>query len=397
MAAILSRLLVRLAILVASLAWAGFVFTQTVGDPGRGERIAAAVLADDDARAEVAAPITSAVMSRFGVPPEQRPVVAAQVDRVLSEPAGAQSFIDPFAGSWARMLGEDDPRPTEFDLAPLLAQFAATAPPGVAEGLPPVPDRLPVAGVPLPRAQLGWMADVRSVISAAVVPLALLAVALFAVAFAIGDRRRVLRRIGVWAILAGASWIVIPPALVWLTRRWAPGADAVASAALDEAVSGLLPVAVVLAAVGALALVGSFVVPTVDARAPAAASRGRARPRPVARRQPTQPPTGAAPAPAAPTSVLPRTRSVEPTAQMPAIVSTSPERTSITDAASIESTETESRATDTAATDGPERTAEMGPAALGPRGRPDHARPPASATDDDGDALWEYYSSGPSR
>jgi hypothetical protein len=392
MAAILSRLLVRLALLAASLAWAGFVFTQTVGDPGRGERIAAAVLADDDARAEVAAPITSAVMSRFGVPPEQRPVVAGQVDRVLSEPAGAQSFIDPFAGSWARMLGEDDPRPTEFDLAPLLAQFAATAPPGVAEGLPPLPDRLPVAGVPLPRAQLGWMADVRSAISAAVVPLAVLAVVLFAVALAIGDRRRVLRRIGVWAILAGASWVVIPPALVWLTRRWAPGADAVASAALDEAVSGLLPVAVVLAAVGALALVGSFVVPTADARAPAAASRGRARPRPVATRQPTQ-----AAAPAAATSALPRTRTVEPTAQMPAIVTTSPERTSMTDAATMQSAARESPASDTAATDGSERTAEIGPTALRPRGRPDPARPPESATDDDGDALWEYYSSGPSR
>lgn len=382
MAAILSRLLVRLAIIAASLAWAGFVFTQTVGDPGRGERIAAAVLDDDDARAEVAAPITSAVMSRFGVPPEQRPVVAAQVDRVLSDPAGAQSFIDPFAGSWARMLGEDDTRPTEFDLAPLLAQFTATAPPGAADGLPPVPDRLPVAGVPLPRARLGWMADVRSAVAVAVLPLALLAAALFAVAFAIGDRRRVLRRLGIWAILAGAAWIVLPPALVWLTRRWAPGADAVASAALDEAVAGLLPVAIVLAVIGAAALVGSFAVPSPDAR-PVAGSRptDRVRRAPVRRPSPTGTPAGATRAPAAATSALPRTRSVEPTAEMPAIAANAPERTTV----------------GTTAGDTSERTAVLDAAVGGPQDRSAAATTPGDTADDSGDALWDFYSSEPPR
>src|SRR5690606_18097356 len=121
----------------------------------------------------------------------------------------------PFAGSWSRLLGEDDPRPPEFDLAPFVGQLAVAG----------VPDsfgaRIPVADVPLPRAQLGWMSDVRSAIAAAVLPLAIVAAGFFAIAFAIGDRARVLRRLGAWAVLAGASWVVIPPLLVWLARRWA--------------------------------------------------------------------------------------------------------------------------------------------------------------------------------
>jgi hypothetical protein len=86
MSGILSRLLVRIAIVLATLAWAGFVFTQTVGDPGRGERIAAAVLADDAARAEVVAPVGASVMRTFGLPPELRPIVDAEVDRALRDP-----------------------------------------------------------------------------------------------------------------------------------------------------------------------------------------------------------------------------------------------------------------------------------------------------------------------
>jgi hypothetical protein len=314
---ILSRLLVRVAILCASLAWAGFVFTQTIGDPGRGERIAAAVLEDDDARAEVAAPITSTVMSTFGIPPEQRPIVGGQVDRLLSDPTGARSFIDPFAGSWARMLGEDDPRPTEFDLAPLLGQFAAPA--GATDGIPPVPDRLPVAGVPLPRSRLDWMADVRSAVSTAVVPLALAAATMFAVAYAIGDRARVLRRLGIWSILAGATWLLIPPLVVWLTRRWAPGADAVAAVALDEAVTGLLPIAIALAVGGSIAFTGSFALRPAGDRAIAqrrAAPRPERRPAAAPQHARSSPPIAA---PTAATRTTSRSRPVEPTAEMPAV------------------------------------------------------------------------------
>ena len=192
------------------------MFTHTVGDPGRGERIAQAVLDDPAARAEVTAPITASVMSTTGLPPEQQPFVASQVDALLQDPRGAQAFIDPFAGSWARMLGESDVRPPEFDLAPLVTEFTA-----MTDAVAPAVQQLPVPGVPLPRAELGWMDGAHRGIVAAILPLALVAAGLSAAALLIGDRGWVLRRLGAWAFGAGVLWVVIPPLAVWAARRWA--------------------------------------------------------------------------------------------------------------------------------------------------------------------------------
>lgn len=275
MSGIISRVLVRVALVAASLAWAGFVFTHTVGDPGRGERIATAVLDDDDARAEVVAPISTAIMNATGLPEDQRPLVIGRVDGLLRDPEGARAFIDPFAGSWARLLGEDDSRPSEVDVAPLLDDLSipeldafiesSTAVDGAADVAGTTDAvagelvaEMPATAVPLPRVELGWMAGLRRAISGTVVPLALLAVGCFAVAFAIGDRRRVLRRAGVWGVAAGLVWAVVPWLAVVAARKWATGADSVISVALEEAVSGLRLVAVLLVVGGAAAVAASF-------------------------------------------------------------------------------------------------------------------------------------------
>ena len=281
------------------------MFTHTVGDPGRSERIAAAVLDDDAARAEVAAPIADSVMRSTGLPGDQRVAVEQQVDLVLQDPRGAQAFIDPFAGSWARMLGEDDPRPTQFDLAPLLADFQSVADAAAAAnpGSTPftVPATLPVGGVPLPRAQLGWMGGVRRGVDASVIPLALIAAALFGLGFAIGDRARTLRRLGAWGFGAGALWVIVPPVVVWAAGQWAPGADSVVAVALREATSGLRVAALALVAGGVAAYAASFTIAAGDRRveAPAvraapvgtrpAPSRARAQPAPVVARTATMP------------------------------------------------------------------------------------------------------------
>lgn len=343
---ILSRLLVRIAIVSASLAWAGFVFTHTIGDPGRGERIATAVLADPEARAEVVTPVSAAVMRSAGLPPELRPIVDAEVDRALRDPNGARAFVDPFAGSWARLLGQPDPRPTEFDLAPLLASFTATS--GL-DGFV-VPERLPVPGVPLPRTQLGWMDGVRGAISAAVAPLALLAAGLFLLAFVIGDRARVLRRFGTWAMFAGSAWVLIPPLLVWAVRRWAPGADAVAGVALGEAIAGLVVPAIVLVLAGVTALVASFaVVPSASSAGSSSANHDR--------------PSNRRSVPAAPPA---RRRTSPPTAEVPVVPVAAPVTTVM-----------------------PEVRSSAPPPSAG--------QVVAGQVDgDEGDALWDFYSSGSS-
>lgn len=255
------------------------MLTNTVGDPTRGERIADAVLDDDEARAEITAPITDAVLATTGLPPDRAPAVEAVVDRILQDPSGARAFIDPFAGSWARLLGEDDSRPAEFDLAPVLDDVdALLVPLGIETELDGTSGDLEVPSVPLPRTELTWMDGVRGAVAGSVIPLALIAAGLATAAFLTGERRRVLRAVGIWAVLAGAVWIVLPPLAVRAARSWATGADAVIATSLDEATADMRTAALVLLTVGASLVVGSVVVPPtlVDRTTP----RIRTRPSP---------------------------------------------------------------------------------------------------------------------
>ncbi|WP_420453142.1 hypothetical protein [Ilumatobacter sp.] len=255
------------------------MLTQTVGDPDRGERMARAVLDDDAARAQVVAPISSSVMSTTGLPTSRSAQVSDAVDRALREPSGAQAFIDPFAGSWARVLGEDDPRPAVFDLAPVVDDIGTELLPAGVD-----PSVLGSAGVAVPAVSLPgtpfpWLGDVRRGVASAVVPMALVAGALALIALvAAGDRRWVVRRIGVWAVLAGALWVAVPPIAVQLARWWVRGSDALVEVAVREATSGLRPAAIALVALGVAAVVGSLVWPrSVPERAVPTGAHGRAR------------------------------------------------------------------------------------------------------------------------
>jgi hypothetical protein len=352
-----------------------------VGDPARGEQLATAVLADDDARAEVVAPITNAILLTTGVPAAQRPLVAGQVDALLRDPDGARAFIAPFAGSWARMLGEDDPRPAELDLVPIVGRLAVDVP-GLDGSLPAAEVLeggealgagavgVPVAGVPLPRVSLDWMADVRNGIVAATIPLAIVAAGFATAAFVVGERRRVLRRVGVWGVLAGSAAVVIPPLVVWAARTWATSADAVVDVLARESVSDVLPIAIVLVVGGLVAMALSFV-PLSSSVAAHQASR----PAPVGEpgRQGSR---AASDASTGSPSVRPSVeRRVDPTIEM---------RSGLGDGRAAPTIEAP--------------TVVIG--GLGVRGSSadggsDRATDPAGvgdATDDDRDALWEYYS-----
>lgn len=271
------------------------------------------MLDDDAARAEIVSPITSSVMSSTGLPADQQPFVTAEVDRLLQDPAGAQAFIDPFAGEWARMLGAADARPSLFDVTPFIDDIVAAAP-----GLDPasIPtDQVVTPSVPLPTNELSWLGKVRDAVAASVMPLAVAAVVGFAFAFAFGDRRRALRRAGIWGVCAGAGWVIVPLVVVWAARRWATGADAVVAIAVEEAVSGLQPTAVVLLVAGVAAVAGSFAM----AMAPARVEREpEPRPRPQRdrhddRRHEQPAPAASAPTPPAPARLAP----VDRTALLP--------------------------------------------------------------------------------
>ena len=121
--------------------------------------------------------------------------------------------------------------------------------------------------MPLPTNELSWLGKVRDAVAASVMPLAVAAVVGFAFAFAFGDRRRALRRAGIWGVCAGAGWVIVPLVVVWAARRWATGADSVVAIAVEEAVSGLQPAAIVLLISGVAAIAGSFAMAIAPARA----------------------------------------------------------------------------------------------------------------------------------
>ena len=261
------------------------MFVHTVGNPDRTADIAAAVLADDEARAEVVAPVVAAVMRTTGLPAEQQPLVASEVDRILRDPDGARTFIDPFVGSWATSLGIDDDRSTQLDVSRLVALSPALAALQPPTGDLPLPQVGSADGVPLLAGGYGWVGGFDRIASASIIPLSILAVVLAGVALAIGDRRRTLRRFGGWAVLAGAIWVVLPPIVVWAARRWVTGADAVVKVAVGAAMSGLTMPALVLVLGGAGAITMSFGLVSNTERRPGALPRRPAPPsRPVMER-----------------------------------------------------------------------------------------------------------------
>ena len=129
----ITRLVVSVALVAASCAWAGWVFLHSVGDPHRAERIANAILDSSDARDEIAGPITDQLLEQVGIAPSQKALVRDAVTSVLADPTVAENFVAAFGSAQANALGVDDPRPTTIDvgalttavrerLAPLLSQ-----------------------------------------------------------------------------------------------------------------------------------------------------------------------------------------------------------------------------------------------------------------------------------
>lgn len=257
---LLSRLLLAAAILAGSVAWAAWVFTRTIGDPSRAPRIAAAVLADPTARAEVAADLAggySTALASQGVTTSRRTLDDA-VSSALADPAVAATVQAAVAASEQAALSGTGSL-TRVDLAPLSAAVAAhlaTAAPAVAAGVEAVPSSALQISVP----HIPLISRLRTAANRDVSRLALLALACAAGAAALGPRPIVLRRCGLWAVLAGGSWVLLP----WLTgfaaRTFARSQVALLHTAIGTATSAITPTAAVLVAAGVGGVAASLVI-----------------------------------------------------------------------------------------------------------------------------------------
>lgn len=253
-----SRMLTSLAVLCATLAWAGWVFLNTIGNADRSGDVAAAVLDDPAAREQVATVFALQLVRATGVDRSNIDVVESAVSAALDDPRLSAEVVDALGAAHSSALGVDDGADTAIDPNAMLAavrdQVALVSPELAAQ----LPDgSLPV--VELPEFHPPGIAAARRVAESATQVLALAAAVLAVVALAFGDRRSVLRRIGLWGMLSGVSWVLLPIAVVAGARAWASDVDAIVEAAVRASVDGVMPVAIVLVACGAIALVLSFV------------------------------------------------------------------------------------------------------------------------------------------
>jgi hypothetical protein len=292
-------LVTALALLAASVAWAGWVYLHTVADPSRSDRIAHAILDNPAARSEVAADISDSLAAAAnkslaahhapltvdGADPSLRAAVGA----ALADPRIAANIVDAITAEHAEVLGAAPAHPAAINTALLLTAVRAhLAPvdPQLARALPAVAPsqvRLPAVKVPYARQARRWAQRWDHV-------LAIGALVGLALGLVLGDRRAVLRRWGTWAIGAGLSWAVLPPLAVWAGDTWAKSQAAVVRAVVRGATGGVTAAAIALVVGGAAAVVVSVLLPRLHGLVPPPSAHAHAR----GSRAPGAPPAAAA-------------------------------------------------------------------------------------------------------
>lgn len=280
MTSALARLLTTLAVLVASVAWAGWIFLHTAGDPTHDVRIAHAVLDDPTARGELAADISDSIAGATGSASPvavhgNDPNLRTAVTAVLANPAIADNVINAIAAEHEEALGVTPSHPAVIDTAALLAAVRAQlvpVDPALARALPTVTAKQ----IKLPTGKVPYARQLRDLARRWVGILAAVAAVLIGLAFAAGGhgRLRVLRRAGVWGVCAGLTWVVLPPLLTAAARRWWTSQAAIVRAVVHGATAQVTATAVVLVVAGTAGIVASVVLPRMARLATGGGGRG---------------------------------------------------------------------------------------------------------------------------
>ena len=246
------------ALLCASISWAGWVYLHTVGDPHRTEEIATAVLDDSDARHEIAGVLADQIVERTGLPFNTTPTVATAVDSALGDERISANLIDAFGSAHARALGVDDTRPTTIDTAALIdavRDHLAVAAPTVAASLDALIANVDVPQLTLPDLHTDAAGRFRSIADKTTTSLGILAVTLLGLAFVIGDRRRVVRRFGTWAVFSGIGWLAGPYLVAAIAKQFASDLDHTIDAVRRACQGPVIIGSIVLVGAGVAALV----------------------------------------------------------------------------------------------------------------------------------------------
>ncbi len=254
---LLSRFLTALALVCASVAWGCWAYLNTVADPHRAELVADAVLADAEAREELAAPLAEQVVELAGLDAASEPEIRAAVVAVMADPRISGNLTDAVGAAHARTFGVPDPRPSTIDgslLVTAIREHLAGASPALAARIPA--DL--VGDIEVPEHELPFVAGLRTLATNVTEWFGAAAIGLLTFSFLAGDRAGTLRRYGYWAISAGLVWALGPRLVVLGARKFFTSGDATLAAGVGAATKTVTVVATILVATGIAALVAGY-------------------------------------------------------------------------------------------------------------------------------------------
>ena len=224
------------------MAWVGFTLERTVFDSGRSERLAATLLDDDEVQAVLVQRTVNALEATLPAAATSE-VSTAELERgarsALASPEVDAALRAAVVGTHRYLLGEVT-EPPAFRTAPLdeavRARLAAVDP-ALAEAVP----ELPTLDVQLPDAGLSIVRSVREATEQVTRLAALVALIGLGGALLIArDRGRVLRRVGIWALAAGGTWVVLAYGLPALAEALLPEGAALVGALVDVVAGGMV-------------------------------------------------------------------------------------------------------------------------------------------------------------
>ncbi len=254
----LAALILGLSLVVASVAWSGYVLTHTVLDPNRSERLAEQVLDNEVLRA--------ALISRLATSMESAVPGDAAVPRQLLEAAAAAALDNPDVENLVqrgivdvhRSALEGNAEPVTVDAA-ALGSASRAALVELRPELDAVLPATPVLEVELPVGGLSILGRIRSFVEQATTILAFVAIVGAATAFAVArNRPAVLRRVSFWAFGTALFWIVVGFGIPFLAEKLAPSSTAIISAFVDVFFGAMIRPGVAMAGFGAACLAASF-------------------------------------------------------------------------------------------------------------------------------------------
>lgn len=243
-------LVLGLALVIASISWAGFIMSRTVLDPGRSERLAVQVFDNEELRSVLVTRLAESLGDALPgevVVPSQTLELAASL--ALDNPE-VQRLVRTAIVDTHKAALEGNAEPVVIDssiLSNALFDSLVQTNPNLETIVPVVPS----TSVELPTSGLNFLGSIKGFADRVTLLAALAALAGGSIALMVtSDRPSVLRRVSFWAFGAALFWLIVGFGVPLLAGLIGPTSSAVTTAAVDVFFGAMITPAMVMAGVG---------------------------------------------------------------------------------------------------------------------------------------------------